>query len=144
MILTTVCQDIVKPNEITIFGNLEDSDWVYTDTDYIATLDKIVYNTFVDVETTASYDSEDPATNASKPHRPSLCCGLTDFTIKFLLEIGKSITVSISKQTNTFYVVYRDTNYINLDGAILFTQETINRFIELEKRKVEIHDKSLA
>lgn len=67
-----------------------------------------------------------------------------DFTIKFIQEIGDQITVSMSKVDNQFYVVYQNTDYINFNWTKLFVQETINRYVELEKRKAEIHGKSLA
>jgi len=65
-----------------------------------------------------------------------------DFTIKFIQEIGDQITVSMSKVDNQFYVVYQNTDYINFNWTKLFVQETINRYVELEK--AEIHGKSLA
>ena len=38
----------------------------------------------------------------------------------------------------------QDIDYIIFDWTKIFVQETINRFIELEKRKAEIHGESLA
>lgn len=67
-----------------------------------------------------------------------------DFTIKFNPEIDSPITVSMSKTGNAFFVIYQDTVYINFDRTKIFVQETINRYVELEKKKAEIHGKSLA
>lgn len=58
-----------------------------------------------------------------------------DFTIKFNQKIDGPITVSMSKVDNQFYVLYQDIDYINFDWTKIFVQETINRFIEPEKKK---------
>lgn len=145
MLFTTVCKDLVNPNEIIIFGNLEDSDWAYHDTDYIASLDTIVYNEYLDRSTLALYDSMDPVLkDIFKPCNSVLLQEPMDFGIKFLCEIGEPVTAYISKVFNTFFVVYSNIDYINLDGAKLFVQETINRFMELKAVRKETHGKSLA
>lgn len=113
MIFTAVKQNIPR-NELTVFGKTDESDIIIQDTDYVAAMDRILF--------------DDPM----------------DFTIKFNPEIGSPITVSMSKVDNQFYVVYRDIDYINFDWTKLFVQETINRRIELDRGKEEIHDKSLA
>lgn len=113
MIFTFVKHNILC-NDLVIFGKTDESDIIIQDTDYVAEMDRILF--------------DDPM----------------DFTIKFNPEIGSPITVSISKISNEFYVLYQNTDYINLTKTELFVRETINRFIELEKRKVEIHGKSLA
>lgn len=104
----------VMPNETVIFGKLDDSDWSYHDASFVERLDKTLH-----------YES-------------------MDFLVRFKREIGSPITVSICKAFNSFYVICQEMTYISLDSIELFVRETINRFIELEKRKVEIHGESLA
>lgn len=114
MIFTAVQQKSVLYNELVVFGKLDEGDWAIQDTGYLDDINKIEF--------------DDPL----------------DFVIKFNREIGDPIIVSMSKTGNSFFVIYRDTDYINFDQAKIFVQETINRYVELEKRKVEIHDESLA
>lgn len=104
----------IKSNELLVFGKFDESDRHVCDTGYVAEMDRILF--------------DDPM----------------DFVITFHCNIGSPITVSMSKTGNSFFIIYRDTDYINFDQAKTFVQETINRFIELEKRKVEIHGESLA
>ena len=104
----------IAPNETVIFGKLDDSDWSYHDANFVERLDKTLH-----------YES-------------------MDFLVRFKREIGSPITVSICQAFNSFYVICQEMTYISLDSIELFVRETINRFIELEKRKVEIHGESLA
>lgn len=104
----------IKSNELIVFGKFDESDRHICDTGYVAEMDRVLFD------------------------------NLMDFTIKFNPEIDGPITVSMSKTGDAFFVIYRDTDYINFDRAKIFVQETINRFVELEKRKVEIHGESLA
>lgn len=95
----------IIPNETVIFGKLDDSDWVYRDTSFVGCLDKTLH-----------YES-------------------MDFLVRFKCEIGSPIIVSICKALNSFYVVCKEMTYISLDSIELFVRETINCFIELEKKK---------
>ena len=104
MIFTAVQQNILR-NELVIFGKTDKSDITIQDTDYVAEMDRVLF--------------DDPM----------------DFTIKFNQKIDRPITVSMSKVDNQFYVLYQDIDYINFDWTKIFVQETINRFIELEKKK---------
>ena len=113
MVFTAIQHNILC-NELVIFGKTDKSDITIQDTDYVAEMDRVLF--------------DNPM----------------DFTIKFIQEIGNQITVSMSKVDNQFYVVYQNTDYINFNWTKLFVQETINRYVELEKRKAEIHGKSLA
>lgn len=113
MIFTFVKHNILC-NDLVIFGKTDESDIIIQDTDYVAEMDRILF--------------DDPM----------------DFTIKFNPEIGSPITVSISKISNEFYVLYQNTDYINLTKTELFVREAINRRVELDQGKAEIHGKSLA
>lgn len=95
----------IAPNETVMFGKLDSSDWSYHDTNFIENLDKTLH-----------YES-------------------MDFLVRFKREIGSPIIVSISKPFNSFYVICQDMTYISLDSIELFVRETINRFIELEKKR---------
>lgn len=114
MIFTAVQQKSILCNELVVFGELDGDDWAIQDTGYLGDMDKIAF--------------DDPL----------------DFVIKFNREIGDPIIVSMSKISNTFYIVYTGEDYINFDNTKLFVQETINHRIKLETGKVKIHGKSLA
>lgn len=110
----TAVQQNILSNELIVFGKLDKADWVVQDTGYVGDMDQVLF--------------DDPM----------------DFTIKFIRIIRSPITVSTSKVDNAFYVVYENPDYINFDWTKPFVQETINRRIELDRGKAEIHGKSLA
>lgn len=113
MIFTAVQQNILR-NELIIFGKTDKSDITIQDTDYVAEMDRVLF--------------DDPM----------------DLIIKFNQEIGSPITVSVSKISDDFYVLYQNTDHIDLTKTELFVQETINRYVELDRGKEEVHDKTLA
>lgn len=102
----TAVQQNILSNGLVVFGKTDESDLTIQDTGYIGDMDRILF--------------DDPM----------------DFTIKFIQEIGNSITVSMSKISNEFHVVYRSVEYVNFGWTKLFVQETINRRIELEQGRV--------
>lgn len=104
----------IKSNELIIFGKFDESDRHVCDTGYVAEMDRVLF--------------DDPM----------------DFVITFHCNIGSPITVSMSKTGNSFFVIYRDTDYINFDWAKIFVREAINRRIELDRGKEAIHGKTLA
>lgn len=110
----TAIQQNILSNELVVFGELDKADWVIQDTGYLGDMDAVEF--------------DDPL----------------DFVIKIKQELGDSIIVSMSKISNTFYVVYTNTKYINFDQTKLSVQEIINRRIKLEQGKAKIHGKSLA
>lgn len=113
MIFTAVQQNILR-NELVIFGKTDKSDITIQDTDYVAEMNRVLF--------------DDPM----------------DLIIKFNPEIGNPITVSVSKISDEFYVLYQNTDHIDLTETELFVQEAINRRIELDRGKAEVHGKSLA
>lgn len=98
----TAVQQNILRNELIIFGKTDKSDITIQDTGYVAEMDRILF--------------DDPM----------------DLIIKFNREIGSPITVSMSKMGNEFYVLYQDTDHIDLAGTELFVREAMNRRIELE------------
>lgn len=130
MIFETICTKTLESNDITIFGKLEESDWTYHDTDYVANIDKIVFHECIDVGRVSI---------SSALYRKRL-----DFDIKYLPEIGDPITVSICPEFNTFYILSWNMDFIDLNCMKLFVQETINHFMRLEKARKEINEGPLA